>query len=127
MASMPAPSALLPILVVFPFNTSNLEMLQRPVEFALRTSVGVVYQRSVAAWSPRVKRLFKRIQNKVRGHRRADAPANDPPSEHVDHERDVQPALPRREWSKRQGVVELSPCLSSPNRTCTSQRIRLSI
>ncbi|SOE68322.1 hypothetical protein SAMN05446635_3273 [Burkholderia sp. OK233] len=31
------------------------------------------------------------------------------------------------EWSKRQGVVELSPCLSSPNRTCTSQRIRLSV
>jgi hypothetical protein len=30
-------------------------------------------------------------------------------------------------WSKRQGVVELSPRLSSPNRTCTSQRIRLSV
>ena len=32
-----------------------------------------------------------------------------------------------QQWSKRQGVVELFPCLSSPNRTCTSQRIRLSI
>ena len=31
------------------------------------------------------------------------------------------------EWSERPGVVELSPGLSSPNRTCTSQRIRLSI
>jgi hypothetical protein len=31
------------------------------------------------------------------------------------------------EWSKKQGVVELFPCFSSPNRTCTSQRIRLSI
>ncbi|MGF6605004.1 hypothetical protein P3T23_009765, partial [Paraburkholderia sp. GAS448] len=30
-------------------------------------------------------------------------------------------------WSKKQGVVELFPCFSSPNRTCTSQRIRLSI
>ncbi|MGF6931146.1 hypothetical protein OKW41_000285 [Paraburkholderia sp. UCT70] len=30
------------------------------------------------------------------------------------------------EWSKRQGVVELFPGLSSPNRTCASQRIRLS-
>ena len=36
-------------------------------------------------------------------------------------------ANPGRQWSKRPGVVELSPCLSSPNRTCTSQRIRLSI
>jgi hypothetical protein len=33
---------------------------------------------------------------------------------------------PALEWSKRQGVVELFPCLSSPNRTCASQRIRLS-
>ncbi len=32
-----------------------------------------------------------------------------------------------QQWSKRQGVVELFPCLSSPNRTCTSRRIRLSI
>ena len=32
-----------------------------------------------------------------------------------------------RAWSERPGVVELSPGLSSPNRTCTSQRIRLSI
>ena len=30
-------------------------------------------------------------------------------------------------WSKRQGVVELFPGLSSPNRTCASQRMRLSI
>ena len=36
-------------------------------------------------------------------------------------------ANPGRQWSKRPGVVELSPGLSSPNRTCTSQRIRLSI
>ena len=35
MASMHAPSALPPNLVVVPFNTSVLEMLQRPIEFAL--------------------------------------------------------------------------------------------
>ena len=34
MASMHAPSALPPNLVVVPFNTSVLEMLQRPIEFA---------------------------------------------------------------------------------------------
>ena len=31
------------------------------------------------------------------------------------------------QWSKRQGVVELFPGLSSPNRTGASQRMRLSI
>ncbi len=84
----------------------------------------MVYQGSVIARAPRVKRLFKCIQNEVRGHRGADAPADNTASEHVDHEGHIQPALPRRKWSKRRGVVELFPRLSSPNRTCTSQRIR---
>jgi hypothetical protein len=39
----------------------------------------------------------------------------------------VFPFILDLEWSKKQGVVELFPCFSSPNRTCTSQRIRLSI
>src|SRR5258708_4040360 len=54
-------------------------------------------------------------------------PADDAPAEHVKHHGQIQKPLTGREWSKRQGVVELFPCLSSPNRTCTSQRIRLSI
>jgi hypothetical protein len=62
----------------------------------LRTSVGVAYQLCIAAWSPRVKRLFKRIENGVRAHQRVDAPANDPPSKRVDNDRGVQPALPPR-------------------------------
>ena len=40
---------------------------------------------------------------------------------------EVRPLAAHLEWSKRQGVVELFPCLSSPNRTCTFQRIRLSV
>jgi transposase InsO family protein len=36
---MPAPSVAQPNLVVVPFNTSNLEMLQRPVEFAQYVSI----------------------------------------------------------------------------------------
>jgi len=36
---MPAPSVAQPNLVVVPFNTSNLEMLQRPIEFAQYTPV----------------------------------------------------------------------------------------
>ena len=31
------------------------------------------------------------------------------------------------EWGERPGLVELSPSLSSPNQTCTFQRIQLSI
>jgi hypothetical protein len=37
MASMPSLSVPPPNLVVVPSNTSNLEMLQRPLEFALDT------------------------------------------------------------------------------------------
>ncbi|SOT45945.1 hypothetical protein F01_550105 [Burkholderia cenocepacia] len=102
-------------------------MLRRPVESALGPSIGVVYQSPVLARLAGVQRLLKCIQNKVRGHRRAGAPANNTAGEHVDQECYVQPALPCREWSKGPGVVELSPGLSSPNRTCTSQRIRLSV
>src|ERR1035441_9797230 len=40
---------------------------------------------------------------------------------------EVGPLPAHLEWSKRQSVVELFPCLFSPNRTCTSQRIRLSV
>ncbi len=40
---------------------------------------------------------------------------------------EIEPAFRGRQWSERPGVVALSPSLSSPNRTCTSQRIRLSI
>ena len=45
----------------------------------------------------------------------------------VHHRSQIDEATRHREWSKRQGVVELFPRLSSPNRTCTSQRIRLSV
>lgn len=43
------------------------------------------------------------------------------------HNVEIEPVLSRTEWSERPGVVALSPGLSSPNRTCTFQRIRLSI
>ena len=45
----------------------------------------------------------------------------------IQKNRQIQPAFSRPEWSKKQGVVGLFPCFSSPNRTCTFQRIRLSI
>ena len=60
-------------------------------------------------------------------HVRLHRPAHHPPAEQVDYDSQIQPTFGRRQWSKRQGVVELSPGLSSPNRTWTSQRIRLSV
>jgi hypothetical protein len=80
---------------------SSMPLFVEPLAIAnadvLRIFVGVVYQRCAAVCPPRVKRLFKRIQNEVHGHRLAGAPANDAPSEYVNHERDVQPALPRQD------------------------------
>lgn len=59
--------------------------------------IGVVYQSPIVARLARVQRLFKRIQNEVRAHRRTDAPTDDATGKHVDHERHVQPTLPRRD------------------------------
>jgi hypothetical protein len=55
-------------------------------------------------------------------------PADDLAAEDIEEQVEVEelPANGRRQWSKKQGVVELFPCFSSPNRTCTFQRIRLS-
>jgi hypothetical protein len=57
----------------------------------------------------------------------AQRPANHHTREHIDDHRQVQPAGSGGQWSKKQDVVELFSCFSSPNRTCTFQRIRLSI
>jgi hypothetical protein len=58
-----------------------------------------------------------------------DLEASDLAAEDIEDEVQIQELPPDRgwEWSKKQGVVELSPCFSSTNRTCTSQRMRLSI
>jgi hypothetical protein len=59
----------------------------------------------------------------VRFHR----PAHDPARIHIQHDRQIQKSGPARKWSERPDVVELFSGLSAPNRTCTFQRIRLSI
>src|SRR5690606_36755805 len=91
----------------------------------LTTSVAMEYQ-------PRRRqsaqvRHFQGILHQAGLHVGLDAPSYDLSTEQVEHGRQIQPTLLCRQWSKRPGVVELSPGLSSPNRTCTSQRIRLSI
>jgi hypothetical protein len=67
------------------------------------------------------------LNSELRGHADRDPVRQDPPRGPIDNGHQVDEAAPHGEWSERPGVVELSPGLSSPNRTCTSQRIRLSI
>ena len=67
------------------------------------------------------------ITHQVGGHAFGHCPTDGLTGEQVGDDRQIQPAFVCAGWSKRQGVVGLFPCLSSPNRTCTFQRIRLSI
>jgi hypothetical protein len=58
-----------------------------------------------------------------------DRPADDVAAKNIENHKQVKarPLGRSLEWSERPGVVELFPSLSAPNRTCTFQRIRLSI
>ena len=92
----------------------------------LTAPIAVEQQR---AWggTPLLPGHLQCIDDQAALHMRLQAPAHHAPAEQVDDDGQKQPALVGGEWSKRQGVVELFPRLSSPNRTCTSQRIRLSV
>jgi hypothetical protein len=59
----------------------------------------------------------------------SDHPPDDVSAENIKNDVQVKarPLGRPLQWSERPGVVELSPGLSAPNRTCTLQRIRLSI
>ena len=106
-------------------NIGNV--LRRPVEPGLRTAVAVVDQALLRTRRALIERLLQRIERQVAAHGVGHAPAHDATGKGVDDEGDVDKPAPGGQWSERPGVVELSPGLSSPNRTCTSQRIRLSI
>ena len=73
------------------------------------------------------QRHGERVGGKLRSEPAAHGPADDRPRVEIEHDGEIKPAFVGPEWSERLGVVGLSPGLSSPNRTCTSQRIRLSI
>ena len=70
--------------------------------------------------------VFREGARQVLQNRKPNAFSKDETCNTDDHGQE-KPALVGWEWSKRQSVVELFPCLSSPNRTGTSQRIRLSV
>ncbi len=67
------------------------------------------------------------LQAEIGRERVGEPPRQHPATGPVEHGEQIHEAPRHRKWSERPGVVELSPSLSSPNRTCTSQRIRLSI
>jgi len=100
-------------------------VLRRPIESGLAALVRVMQQLDWLTTPP--DRHHQGIGHELRGHARLHRPANDATRVQVEHHGHVQPAFGSPEWSERLGVVELFPSLSSPNRTCTSQRIRLSI
>ena len=70
---------------------------------------------------------LQRIDDQVAPHLRLHRPAHHTTTEQIDDYSQKQPALVGGQWSERPDVVELSSGLSSPNRTCTFQRIRLSV
>lgn len=96
-----------------------------PLAYLLAAPVGVMDQPGLGL-AP-VNRHHQRTNRQRLGHGSVHAPADDVPRVQAHDHGSVQPTLHRPEWSERSGVVELFPDLSSPNRTCTSQRIRLSI
>src|SRR5690606_3614617 len=61
----------------------------------LATPVAMVYQAVHAARLSSVQRLLQGSQNEVCSHAVAHPPANDTPGKYIDHEGDVEPALPR--------------------------------
>ena len=74
-----------------------------------------------------IKGFFQRLDAEIGIHADRHAPGEYSPARPVHDRCQIDIPVGHRQWSERPGVVELFPGLSSPNRTCTSQRIRLSI
>jgi hypothetical protein len=106
------------------FDSSHLATRSEGHRGVLRALVGVVDD---SVRSACCERHIQSAQYQLGQQVRAHGPAHYLAAEYIEHHGEVQESLPSGEWSERPGVVELSPDLSSPNRTCTFQRIRLSI
>ena len=67
-------------------------LLRRPVEPKLTAGIGVMNYSLTdreASVVTRPERHLQRVEHKTRLHRRVSLPANNPPGESVDHERDI--------------------------------------
>ena len=69
-------------------------MLQRPVESALNAPVGMMDEPAAMDGLPIMKRLVEGIEHKARMGGSARSPADDAAGEGIDHESDVNEALP---------------------------------
>lgn len=63
--------------------------------YILRAAVGMVNQPATVNWPPIMKCLIEGIEHKARMGSPACPPTDDAASEGIDHERDVNEALPR--------------------------------
>ena len=109
-------------------TTDHLMGLQKPSVFLrgkLTTPIGV--QNDWGPGWPLPERHQHRLDDQLAVLTRTHRPAHHEPGIQIQYDAQGQPVFGGPKWSERPGVVELSPGLSSPNRTCTSQRIRLSI
>ncbi len=104
-----------------------LELLVIVFAGILTAAIAVEDQPRQLGWIASQPGHLQRIEHQVAPHIRLHRPAHHFAAKQIDHHCEKQPAFRGWEWSKRQGVVELFPRLSSPNRTCTAQRIRLSV
>lgn len=75
-----------------PIDTSHVEVLQRPIEFTLNSSIRMMHQSREVVFVARVDRHLERVDGEVTAQRGRRLPPDDGPREHVDDERDVGPA-----------------------------------
>ena len=80
--------------MVVPYNTSSIEMLQRPLESTLASVVAVMHD---GLRSTLCERHVQRRQHDLGAQMRLDAPADDLARPHVEYDRQVQKPGPGRD------------------------------
>jgi len=103
----------------------NRQPLRRSLESTLAALIRMMNQTRCRLTIS--KRLLKSRERQPAINAIGGVPADHPARAEIHESCQIQPAFFGSKWSEKQGVVELFPCFSSPNRTCAFQRIRLSI
>jgi hypothetical protein len=89
--------------------------LRRPLESALHAAITVVNEATLPDGTTIVKRLLQGIEDEASIGRAGHPPADDPPGVAIDHEGNVDKALPRRDiWVSRPEEFHLRP-LAEPD------------
>jgi hypothetical protein len=74
-----------------PIATPLIEVLRRPVEFALAATIGVMDQLDVGAGAALMQRHPRRVEDQRGAHVAGELPADDPAAVGVDDEREETP------------------------------------